>query len=223
MVLQPRPSLCGMERSYGPRCGQARNHGNACDHQIERPFFVLSQNERVSHSEGNKVPGIIGFPGMGPWRPSAASTVTNQKTTALESNHFEDGTPVFICPTLTQNTISVEAIWLGEICASCHRSPCRGISSNRLRGLSLGMIALSCKNDVARWMHEKRSRTGAPRSQESQRLQGSYCTNLHRYCRLLEKGSGKLTIPEALFVRRLPYSLILVRNPNAEETGSRTP
>ena len=55
-------------------------------------------------SEGNKISGIIGFPGMGPWRTIEASAVTRRKTTTLESNHYEGRTPVFNCTTSTKNT-----------------------------------------------------------------------------------------------------------------------
>ena len=67
--------------------------------------LALSHIEWVRRSRSNKVPGIIAFPGMRPWRPSAASAVTKEKTTALESNHSEGCALVAICPTLIKNTL----------------------------------------------------------------------------------------------------------------------
>ena len=90
--------------------------------RIEAAF---SHFEWVRQSEGNKVPGIIGFPGMGSWRPSAAHAVTRRKTTTMESNHYEGSTPVVICSTSTQNALPVEAIRLGTDCSSMS-SPAMG-------------------------------------------------------------------------------------------------
>ncbi|MEI6310050.1 MAG: hypothetical protein WCP58_10470 [bacterium] len=42
---------------------------------------------------------------LGPPHPSAASAVTREKTTALESNHSEGCALVAICPTLIKNTL----------------------------------------------------------------------------------------------------------------------
>ena len=75
---------------------------------------VLSHIEWVRRSEDNETLGTIGFPGMGPWHPSAAPAVTRRKTTALESNHYEGSTPVVICSTSTQNTLPGDSRKVGK-------------------------------------------------------------------------------------------------------------
>jgi hypothetical protein len=47
----------------------------------------LSHIELAKQFEGNEISGVIGFPGVRPWRLSAVSAVAGQKATAMESNH----------------------------------------------------------------------------------------------------------------------------------------
>ncbi|MCX5970380.1 MAG: hypothetical protein NTV14_02520 [Coprothermobacterota bacterium] len=113
----------------------------------------------MRQTEANNVSGTIGFPG------TAAPQCGICGDERVDNPPWRAATTKIVRPTSTQNAMRVEAIRLGETCGSMSENTLPGEFVEPLEGFSWVKIALSQKNDAARWIHENRSRTGVRRSQ----------------------------------------------------------